>query len=534
MMKRLFTTLFIALMSVTAWAEDYPLKINGVTVTSDNAQNLSGISGVSGTVSYDASTSTLTLSGATINGYIVSNVPGLKVKVMGQNTITSPNRYTSIVFQYNSSDVTIFGTGTLNLTSDSYCISYAGGESITIRDCTLNLYGGDEAIDDDGDYGVKLIVDNADLFAQRGNEEPICVTEVELRQCTLTTPDWSDWTYEYHTFKHNGTAWTGDIRIESNGHEQSAEQELTLNTSRYDVSGNGSVTIQDLTLLANALVGRVNFPVTNLYISYTTKGVLKGHYVQLDATFAPTNADYPALRWTTSDARVATVSNTGLVTAKETGTCIITVTTLDGSNLSRSFALTVRELVVEGFVDLGLPSGTLWAACNLGATSPEQAGNYYAWGETSPKTTYKWATYFDTNDGGTTFTTFKNNGGLTVLDAAHDPATALGTGASTPTNAQWVELKNRTSHNWEMHNGVYGRVFTSIMPGYTDQSIFIPAGGYKYENSVNDDAGYYWLKNLDPSDDKQARYILFYKSTIGSGVSMSRFNGFPIRPVYNP
>ena len=342
MMKRLFTTLFIALVSIaTTWAEDYPLKINGVTVTSSNAQNLSGISGVSGTVSYDASTSTLTLSGATINGYIVSNVPGLKVKVMGQNTITSPNRYTSIVFQYNSSDVTICGTGTLNLTSDSYCISYGGGESITVRDCTLNLYGGDEAIDDDGDYGVKLIVDNADLFAQRGNEEPICVTEVELRQCTLTTPDWSDWTYEYHTFKHNGTAWTGDIRIESNGHEQSAEQELTLNTSRYDVNGNGSVTIQDLTLLANALVGRVNFPVTNLYISYTTKGVLKGHYVQLDATFAPTNADYPALRWTTSDDRVATVSNTGLVTGVEAGTCTITVSTMDGSNLSRSCALTV-------------------------------------------------------------------------------------------------------------------------------------------------------------------------------------------------
>jgi len=160
----------------TTWAEDYPLKINGVTVTSSNAQNLSGISGVSGTVSYDASTSTLTLYGATINGYIVSNVPGLKVKVMGQNTITAPGSYAGLMFQYKSGDVTICGTGTLNITSNIYCISYGGGESITVRDCTLNLYGGDEAIDDDSDYGVKLIVDNADLFAQRGNEEPICVT----------------------------------------------------------------------------------------------------------------------------------------------------------------------------------------------------------------------------------------------------------------------------------------------------------------------------------------------------------------------
>ena len=534
MMKRLFTTLFIALMSVTAWAEDYPLKINGVTVTSSNAQNLSGISGVSGTVSYDASTSTLTLYGATINGYITSNVPGLKVKVMGQNTITAPGSYAGLMFQYNSGDVTICGTGTLNITSNIYCISYGGGESITIRDCTLNLYGGDEAIDDDSDWGVKLILNNATLYAQRGNDEPICVTEVEMHYCTLTTPDWSDWTYEYHTFKHNGTAWTGDIRIEPNGEiVQSAEQEMKLNTSRYDVNGNGSVTVQDLTLLANALVGRVNFPVTNLVLSYSNNNVLKNHTTQLTATVTPANADYPALRWTTSDARVATVSNTGLVTAKETGTCIITVTTLDGSNLSRSFALTVRELVVEGFVDLGLPSGTLWAACNLGATSPEQAGNYYAWGETSPKTTYKWATYFDTNDGGTTFTTFKNNGGLTVLDAAHDPATSLGEGAATPTVEQMRELLDRTTTVWEMHNGVYGRVFTSKISGYTDQSIFIPAVGYKYNTTLMGSDSYIWLRNLDTNTDSKAKYFHFHEGALGTG-SYERYQGLPIRPVYNP
>lgn len=527
--------MLFALMSVTTWAEDYPLKINGVTVTSDNAQNLSGISGVSGTVAYDASTSTLTLYGATINGYITSNVPGLKVKVMGQNTITAPSTYAGLMFQYNSGDVTICGTGTLNITSNIYCISYGGGESITIRDCTLNLYGGDEAIDDDSDWGVKLILNNATLYAQRGNDEPICVTEVEMHYCTLTTPDWSDWTYEYHTFKHNGTAWTGDIRIEPNGEiVQSAEQELTLNTSRYDVNGNGSVTVQDLTLLANALVGRVNFHVTNLVLSYSHKNVLKNHTTQLTATVTPAKADYPALRWTTSDARVATVSNTGLVTAIEAGTCIITVSTMDGSNLSRSCDLTVKDLSTKGFVDLGLPSGTLWAACNLGATSPEQAGNYYAWGETSPKSTYSWATYFDTTDGGTTFTTFKNNGGLTLLDAAHDPATSLGEGAATPTKAQWDELRQYATGAWEMHNGVYGRVFTSEIPGYTENSVFIPVTGYMYDSSLlGTSSAYYWLNTLASGTDAKAAYFMFHSGAY-AGTAEWRYQGLPIRPVYNP
>lgn len=60
-------------------------------------------------------------------------------------------------------------------------------------------------------------------------------------------------------------------------------------------------------------------------------------------------------------------------------------------------------------VDLGLPSGNLWAMCNIGAVSPIDKGDYFAWGETQPKPVYSWDTYFDTEDGGVTFQKYKSS-----------------------------------------------------------------------------------------------------------------------------
>ena len=76
------------------------------------------------------------------------------------------------------------------------------------------------------------------------------------------------------------------------------------------------------------------------------------------------------------------------------------------------------------WVDLGLPSGTKWATCNVGASKPEEYGDYFAWGETKPKSTYDWRTYFDTDDVGKTFKKYNINGGLTELQPEDDAATA--------------------------------------------------------------------------------------------------------------
>ena len=75
------------------------------------------------------------------------------------------------------------------------------------------------------------------------------------------------------------------------------------------------------------------------------------------------------------------------------------------------------------YVDLGLPSGTLWATTNIGATSPEEYGDYFAWGETTTKSDYSWETYFDIDDG-FSFKKYNNDGGLTELLPEDDAATA--------------------------------------------------------------------------------------------------------------
>ena len=98
-------------------------------------------------------------------------------------------------------------------------------------------------------------------------------------------------------------------------------------------------------------------------------------------------------------------------------------------------------------VDLGL--SVKWANINVGAESPEDYGNYYAWGETSTKETYNWSTYFDTNDGGNTFTKYNNEGGKTVLDPEDDAAHVNWGGSwRMPTQAEWWELINCCTWTW--------------------------------------------------------------------------------------
>lgn len=172
------------------------------------------------------------------------------------------------------------------------------------------------------------------------------------------------------------------------------------------------------------------------------------------------------------------------------------------------------------YVDLGLPSGTLWATCNVGATTPEGYGDYFAWGETQPKTNYDWSTYKYANGARDKLTkycsmsVYGNNGftdKLTTLQAGDDPATAnWGSGWQTPSKEQWEELKANTTSEWTTRNFVAGREFTSKKNGKT---IFLPAAGYRYRW---DDGlygagsyGYYWSSSLHTSHPDYAWFFYF-------------------------
>lgn len=190
------------------------------------------------------------------------------------------------------------------------------------------------------------------------------------------------------------------------------------------------------------------------------------------------------------------------------------------------------------WVDLGLPSGLLWADRNVGASSPEDYGNYYAWGETTPKEVYDWTTYAYgnyyqltkyCNDSDFGLNGFTDN--LTTLQASDDAATAnLGGGARTPTKDEWEELIGHTTSTWVSRNGVEGRLLTAA----NGKSLFLPAAGIRYGSYLYlyfaGESGYYWSSTLNTDDPNYAWIFGFYSDSQGMS-NYDRYYGFSVRAV---
>ena len=188
------------------------------------------------------------------------------------------------------------------------------------------------------------------------------------------------------------------------------------------------------------------------------------------------------------------------------------------------------------YVDLGL--SVKWATCNVGATKPWEYGDYFAWGETEPKSIYDWSTYKwcrGSNDTQTKYCTNSSYGtvdGKTTLEAADDAARANWGGSwRMPTKAELDELVKQCTWTWTSQNGVYGYKVTSKKSGYTNESIFIPAAGSRLNSSLGDAGiyGYYWSSSLYTSPDG-AYYLLFNSSSVGWD-RRSRCYGRSVRPV---
>lgn len=157
------------------------------------------------------------------------------------------------------------------------------------------------------------------------------------------------------------------------------------------------------------------------------------------------------------------------------------------------------------FVDLGLPSGTLWATYNVGASSPEEVGDYFAWGETSTKGIYDWKQYkyseFENDEYKLnkycTDSTCGVNGfvdNITELEVADDAVVAnWGDGWRMPTKEEYDELYENTTSEWITINGVGGRLLT----GSNGNSIFFPATGFRLDDGlICTNLGIYWSSTL--------------------------------------
>ncbi|MBQ3631800.1 MAG: hypothetical protein II949_11250 [Prevotella sp.] len=176
-------------------------------------------------------------------------------------------------------------------------------------------------------------------------------------------------------------------------------------------------------------------------------------------------------------------------------------------------------------VDLGLPSGTKWANMNIGASSPEDYGDYFAWGETEPKDTYSWDTY--THCDGSRETC--HDIGTDIAGTEYDAATAQwGKFWHMPTLDQIKELVNNCNHEWTTENGILGRKFTSKINGKT---IFLPAAGYRWGGELRraGSYGYYWSST--PLDENLGYFLGFDSSRAYSYYDDYRYYGFTVRPV---
>ena len=179
------------------------------------------------------------------------------------------------------------------------------------------------------------------------------------------------------------------------------------------------------------------------------------------------------------------------------------------------------EIAGYYYVDLGLPSGVKWATCNVGASSPEDYGDYFAWGETSPKAEYTWensVTY------GEQMSDISGN-------AQYDAATANWGGSwRMPTKEQMEELVEHCEWEWTQVNGVNG----AKVIGPNGSCIFLPAAGCRYGSSLYyyGDNGFCWSST--PSDyynDKNAYSLLFDTGLEYAGWTENRSYGFTVRPI---
>ena len=172
------------------------------------------------------------------------------------------------------------------------------------------------------------------------------------------------------------------------------------------------------------------------------------------------------------------------------------------------------------YVDLGLPSGTKWATCNIGADSPEEYGDYYSWGETRTKKFF----YVDTYK-----LYYKKVNESISGNRSYDVARKKwGENWRIPTKSNFEELDSLCIWNWTTRNGVAGYDIKAT----NGNSIFLPAGGARVNESIYGRAeeGYYWSSTPNTVDPNTS-YFLFFNCYYAIMYYYFRAVGLAIRPV---
>ena len=212
--------------------------------------------------------------------------------------------------------------------------------------------------------------------------------------------------------------------------------------------------------------------------------------------------------------------------------CLVVITL---SSCKKEDDVTPKDDGANGweYVDLGL--SVKWATCNIGASKPEEYGNYYAWGETETKSLYTWSTYKHCNgsyDTQTKYCTDSDYGTVdnkTTLDKSDDVAyTTLGGKWRMPTDAEWTELRTQCNWTWVTYSGVKGYKVEAS----NGNSIFLPAAGSRDGSNLSDVGSYgsYWSSSLGESNLGRAWDVYFGSSGVYRDLNR-RYVGQSVRPV---
>ena len=278
--------------------------------------------------------------------------------------------------------------------------------------------------------------------------------------------------------------------------------------------------------------------VTEITIDKTILSLVIGDIADLSVTsILPESANDMTYSWSSSDDNIATVDNSGKVTAKAKGNAIIKAMANDGSEISASCSLVV--FARPDAIDMGTEVNgkkIKWASHNIGASSPEEYGSYYAWGETETKSDYSWSTYkFGTSSSGpfSKYNTINSYGivdNKTVLDLEDDIANVkLGDNWRIPTEEDWAALRAMCTWSWTTQNGVNGMLVTAT----NGNSIFLPAAGF-WSNSnlkLSGTRGYYWSSSICIEQTYNAWYLIFDSDDVVISGGMWRCFGHSVRPV---
>ncbi|MCR4910490.1 MAG: Ig-like domain-containing protein [Bacteroidales bacterium] len=305
--------------------------------------------------------------------------------------------------------------------------------------------------------------------------------------------------------------------------------QATLTAHAGDLTATCDVTVQS---------SGSSVPVESVTLNKHELELSVGQQFQLVATVLPENATEKGVVWSSNvQSSKLYIDTNGMVTGLEACEATVTVRCKDNAYIYDTCKITVTgggsSGTDEEAVDLGLPSGLKWRSMNVGASKPEDYGNYYAWAETSPKSSYSSSNYkypsTSYSDGITIYKkydTTPGGDGKTVLEAEDDAATAnLGNGWRMPTFKEFKELRENCTWTWKTQNGVNGALVT----GPNGKSIFLPAAGWYDKTTLTGKTTYgsYWTAT---GDGGTANAVDFANGYLDKAL-VPRCEGRSVRPV---